>query len=78
MDFLRHFVLEESIDQALAFQPALTLKGGGDNLDAEVRLAAGPGARMAGVTMGFVHDLKALRVECRGKLFSNSVLYAHA
>jgi hypothetical protein len=77
MNLLRHFVLKRRIDQTLTLQSALALECGRDDFDTKMRLAAWAGAGMPGVTVGFVDDLKALRVERRGQPFPDPLCNLH-
>ena len=77
VDLLSHFLLERGIDHALAFQPVLAFEGGCHDLHAEMCLAAGAGACMAGVAMGLVNDVDPIWIERSRKFFSNSVCYMY-
>ena len=77
MDLQGHFLLERGIDEALALQPALAVKGGRYDLYPEMRLAARARAGMAGMTVRLVHDFEPHRVERDSKLFSDPVCNIH-
>jgi hypothetical protein len=56
----REFLRQGGIDQAVTLDSALPSKGGSDDLNAEMRLAAGQRAGMADMEMRFVTNVEAL------------------
>ena len=78
MDAGLEFVGQDLIDEALAGDSGLALEGGGDDIDAEVRLAAGAVAGMALVLLRFVDDLDAFRLQGGGQFAFDGSCDAHA
>ncbi len=77
MDAAFEFVRQRCVDHAVAFKPGLSAERLRYNIQAEVRLAAGPMPHMSLVQMGFVLDVQALRRESRNKLGRYDVLHSH-
>ena len=65
------------VDHAVTFKPGLSAERLRYNIQAEVRLAAGPMPGMSLVQMGFVFDVQALRRQSRNKLGRYDVLHSH-
>ena len=65
------------VDHAVTFKPGLSAERLRYNIQAEVRLAAGPMPGMSLVQMGFVFDVQALRRESRNQLGRYDVLHSH-
>jgi len=61
------FLGQYPVDAALAGNPALALERGGDDPDAEMALAAGPRPGMAGMTVRFIDNIEADRVQRLGE-----------
>jgi hypothetical protein len=59
MDAFGDFLGQRAIDHPVLLDPRLRLKGGGRDPDPKVAFAAGPGAGMAGMVMGFIDDFEA-------------------
>jgi hypothetical protein len=59
MDAAAQLLGENGMDAALAGKAALAGEGGGDDLDAEMRLAFRPRAGMTGVARRFIDDVEA-------------------
>lgn len=68
MDILGHFLVEGGIDEAVALDPTFSAKGGGNDFDLKMGLAALSGAGMAFVLVGFINDINPQRVK-RGAQF---------
>lgn len=77
MDAALEFVGERRIDHAVAFQPALSAKRLRYNIEAEVRLAAGPMPGVSLMQMGFVFDVQTFRRESRNEFGGYNVLHSH-
>ena len=71
------FVRKYLINHAVALDPALTAERLRHDMNPEMRLPAGPMTGMAGVLVGFVHHIEALRRESRGQFVGNKALYLH-
>ena len=78
MDSAFELVRQRRIDHAVAFEPALPGKGGRYNIEAEMRLTAGPMPGVPLMQMGFVFDVQALRRESCKKLCGYDVLHSHS
>ena len=59
-------ISQDSINQAMAFEPGLPYKGRRYDIDPEMGLAAGPGAGMSRMLAGFVLNLENLGRESGG------------
>lgn len=57
------------VHEAVAFDAALASEGLRDDIDPEMSFAAFPPAGMAGMKMGFVHDINRLRGQFPAKRF---------
>ena len=66
------------VDHAMPLDPALPLKGGRHNIDPEMRLPAGPVARVPLVLVRFIDNPQACGGESSGQLFRDDVRCPHA
>ena len=78
MDAGLQFVGEDFVHAALAGDAGLALEGGRNDLDAEVRFAAGAVAGMTLVQLRLVDDLHPLRLQGRGEFSLDVSCDAHA
>ena len=60
---------QRRVDHAVALEPALSAKGFGHDIQAEVRFAARPVAGVTFVPVGFVFDTQAFGRESLAQLF---------
>lgn len=77
MDRARQFLLEDLINHALALEPALAGETRCDNGQAEMALAARPGAGMTGMAGGFVDDIESRRRQGGLELDAHVVGHGH-
>lgn len=76
MDGAGHFLGEETIDAALALEPALADEVGRDDLDAKVSLATRPGAGMTAMAVQIIDDGEPHRME-RGEPGTDAIGNGH-
>jgi hypothetical protein len=77
MDTVCEFRRQRRIDHAVAVDPAPPAERFGHDMDAKMGFAARPVPGMAGVPVGFVLHLKALRRESLGQLLGDLILHRH-
>src|SRR5579862_4216664 len=68
---------QRRIDQAMAFEPALSAERFRHDIEAEMGLAARPVSRMAFVVMGLVIDPQALWGESLAQLLCDDIARSH-
>ena len=71
------FARKYLVNHAVALDSALTAERLRHDMNPEMRLPARPMTGMAGVLVGFVHHIEALRCESRGQFVGNKALYLH-
>jgi hypothetical protein len=77
MNARAQFLGERFVDKALPLDSTFAGKGGSDDCHGEMRLALGPRASMAGMSMRLVHDVEPQRSEPLDELPADRVGYDH-
>ncbi len=77
MDPVRQFSGQGCIDHAMPFDPGLPFEAWRHNIDPEMRLAARPVARMAGMQMRFIRHVDLGRSESFAQLLCDGILDGH-
>ena len=77
VDWAGELLGQEAIDSALSSDAAFPGESGGDDLDAEMRLAFGTRPGMAGMAVRFVVNDEPERLETGGELGANALCNGH-